>query len=61
MVWVEDYILLLKSSGPYFGRALLSRKANKKSQNLFPFVKMTKDYRALDKREYLMIIRYNFC
>ena len=27
-------------SGPYFERTALSRKANRKSQKLFPFVKM---------------------
>ena len=31
-------------SRPYFGRATLSRKANRKSQKLFPFVKMTENH-----------------
>ena len=38
--------ILFFKSRPYFERATLSRKANKKSQELFPFVKMIENHES---------------
>ena len=38
-----EQILSFKSR-PYFDRAALSKKANKKSQKLFPFIKMIENH-----------------
>ena len=42
----KEQILSLKSR-PYFERAVFSRKANRKSQKLFPFEKMIENHRGV--------------